>query len=75
MYYDMQESIEQFARLYGSDNFSKMMIIATTSSPPRTMQATTHSPPGMMGGNPSRFQGNASTAHDRNLKVNHRYAQ
>ncbi|XP_032577325.1 uncharacterized protein LOC6619299 isoform X1 [Drosophila sechellia] len=67
------ESIEQFARLYGSDNFSKMMIIATTS-PPTTMQATTHSPPGMMVGNPSRFQGNASTAHDRNLKVNHRYA-
>nr|AAO01009.1 CG31206-PA [Drosophila erecta] len=65
------ESIEQFARLYGSDNFSKMMIMATTS-PPRTAQATTHSPPGMMEGNPSGFYGNASTAHDRNLKVHHR---
>ncbi|XP_039491899.2 uncharacterized protein LOC120451946 isoform X1 [Drosophila santomea] len=66
------ESIEQFARLYGSDNFSKMMIMATTS-PPRTVQDTTHSPPGMMEGNPSRFYGNAKAAHDRNLKVNHRY--
>ncbi|EDV48414.1 uncharacterized protein LOC6553997 [Drosophila erecta] len=66
------ESIEQFARLYGSDNFSKMMIMATTS-PPRTVQATTHSPPGMMEGNPSGFYGNASTAHDRNLKVHHRH--
>ncbi|EDW96108.2 uncharacterized protein LOC26535415 isoform X2 [Drosophila yakuba] len=66
------ESIEQFARLYGSDNFSKMMIMATTS-PPRTVQATTHSPPGMMEGNPCRFYGNAKTAHNRNLKVNHRY--
>ncbi|XP_043655069.1 uncharacterized protein LOC122621304 isoform X4 [Drosophila teissieri] len=66
------ESIEQFARLYGSDHFSKMMIMAT-NSPPRTVQATTHSPPGMMEGNPSRFYGNAKS-HDRNLKVNQRYA-
>ncbi|XP_043655067.1 uncharacterized protein LOC122621304 isoform X2 [Drosophila teissieri] len=61
-----------FARLYGSDHFSKMMIMAT-NSPPRTVQATTHSPPGMMEGNPSRFYGNAKS-HDRNLKVNQRYA-
>ncbi|XP_017084740.2 uncharacterized protein LOC108117078 [Drosophila eugracilis] len=66
------ESVEQFARLYGSDNVGKMMIIASTTRPqnnyPINMQAPVHPQTGTMEANPSRFNRNPPTVDDRNLR-------
>ncbi|XP_016960014.1 uncharacterized protein LOC108031282 [Drosophila biarmipes] len=71
------ESVEQFARLYGSDNLSKIMIMATSSRHPTdylsNVQAPVHQNPGVMGASQPRFYGSPSTTDERNPIVNPRY--
>ncbi|XP_016941794.3 uncharacterized protein [Drosophila suzukii] len=67
------ESVEQFARLYGSDNFSKIMIMATSSRHPNdylnNLQAPVHQSPGIMEVSKPRFYGNQPPTEERNPKV------
>ncbi|XP_037730075.1 uncharacterized protein LOC119560611 isoform X3 [Drosophila subpulchrella] len=71
------ESVEQFARLYGSDNFSKIMIMATSSRHPNdylnNLQAPVHQSPGIMEVSKPRYYGNQPPSEEQNPKVNPRY--
>ncbi|XP_016997323.2 G-box-binding factor [Drosophila takahashii] len=72
------ESVEQFARLYGSDNFSKFMIMSSSSPYPNYQPSNEHAPvhnqpPGMMEVGQTRFYGSPSPTDERHLKVNPRY--
>ncbi|XP_017113738.1 uncharacterized protein LOC108136832 isoform X1 [Drosophila elegans] len=73
------ESVEQFVKLYGNDNFSHM-IMALTVSPPYDRPINVHStpahpPPSMMEVNPFRLNGSPPPVDERNLKFNPRYGE
>uniref|UniRef100_A0A6P4ET35 Uncharacterized protein LOC108043936 isoform X1 n=2 Tax=Drosophila rhopaloa TaxID=1041015 RepID=A0A6P4ET35_DRORH len=72
------ESVEQFVKLYGNDNFNNMIMASTVNhayGPPGNMQSPpAHPPPtGMMEVTPSRFNGGPPRFDERNIKFNPQY--